>query len=73
MRAWANEQDTLRQEILQRRGVGRAVMSEGLRRLRHLGATTAYVGSRSVEAGAFYASVGLAEYDLLVPWVKELA
>jgi GNAT superfamily N-acetyltransferase len=54
----------------QRRGLGRAVMNEGLRRAAHLGATLAAVGSYSTAAGALYASVGFTEYDLSEPWVK---
>ena len=55
----------------QRRGLGKALLCEGLRRLKKLGATMAYVGSYSPEAGALYASVGFTEYDLSIPWVKE--
>jgi ribosomal protein S18 acetylase RimI-like enzyme len=56
----------------QRRGLGKAVMCEGLRRLKHLGATLATVGSYSNEAGALYASLGFTEYDLLERWHIEL-
>jgi ribosomal protein S18 acetylase RimI-like enzyme len=56
----------------QRRGLGKAVMCEGLRRLQHLGATLATVGSYSDEAGALYASLGFTEYDLLERWHIEL-
>ena len=56
----------------QRRGLGKAVMTEGLRRLKRLGATLALVGSYSAEAGALYAAVGFTEYDLLERWVVEL-
>ena len=56
----------------QRRGLGRAVMGEGLRRLERLGATQAYVGSYTPAAHALYASVGFTEYDLSEPWAKEL-
>ncbi len=55
----------------QRRGLGKALLCEGLRRLKKLGATMAYVGSYSPEAGALYASVGFTEYDLSIPWIKE--
>ena len=55
-----------------RRGLGRAVMCEGLRRLKRMGATMAYVGSYSPEAHALYASVGFTEYDRSEPWAKEL-
>ena len=57
--------------VHQRRGLGKAVMCEGLRRLKRMGATMAYVGSYSVEAHALYASVGFTEYDLSEPWAKE--
>jgi len=56
----------------QRRGLGKAVMCEGLRRLKRMGATMAYVGSYSPAAHALYSSVGFTEYDLSYPWVKEL-
>jgi GNAT superfamily N-acetyltransferase len=56
----------------QRKGLGKAVMSEGLRRLVKKGATKAFVGSYSVEAGALYASAGFSAYELNEPWVKEL-
>jgi GNAT superfamily N-acetyltransferase len=52
----------------QRRGLGKAVMGEGLRRLKRLGATLAIVGSYSAEAGALYAAVGFTKYDLLERW-----
>ncbi|HEX6386119.1 MAG TPA: GNAT family N-acetyltransferase [Anaerolineae bacterium] len=54
----------------QRRGLGKAVMAEGLRRAKRLGATMAYVGSYSPAAHALYASVGFTEYDLYEPWLK---
>ena len=54
----------------QRRGLGRALMAEGLRRVRALGATLCTVGSYSEAAGALYASLGFTEYDLSEPWVK---
>lgn len=54
----------------QRRGLGKAVMTEGLRRAARLGATLATVGSYSEAAGGLYGSVGFTEYDLCEPWVK---
>jgi ribosomal protein S18 acetylase RimI-like enzyme len=54
----------------QRRGLGRAVMCVGLRRLERIGATLATVGSYSAEAGALYAAVGFTDYDLSEPWVR---
>ena len=55
----------------QRRGLGKAVMCEGLRRLKHMGATLALVGSYTPPAHVLYASVGFTEYDLSEPWEKE--
>jgi len=55
----------------QRRGVGRALMTEALRRAAGLGATLATVGGYSEAACALYASVGFTDYDLSEPWVKE--
>ena len=55
----------------QRKGLGKALMAEGLRRVRDLGATLCTVGSYSEAAGALYASLGFTEYDLNEPWVKE--
>lgn len=56
----------------QRRGLGKAVMTEGLRRLQRLGATRAYVASTSPGAHALYASVGFTDYELHGPWSKRL-
>ena len=55
----------------QRRGLGKAVMCEGLRRLKSLGASSAYVSSYSPEAHALYSSAGFTEYDISEPWLKE--
>lgn len=54
----------------QRKGLGKALMFEGLRRLKAMGATMAYVGSYSVRAGALYASAGFTDYELSEPWEK---
>lgn len=54
----------------QRRGLGQALMAEGLRRVADLGATRCTVGSYSEPAGALYASLGFTEYDLSEPWEK---
>lgn len=56
----------------QRRGLAQDAMYEGLRRLRRMGATIAYVGSESPEARMFYNSVGFVEYDLSELWEKEI-
>jgi GNAT superfamily N-acetyltransferase len=55
-----------------RRGLARAVMTEGLRRLKHLGALTATISSYSGEAHAAYEAVGFTEYTRIIPWVKEI-
>lgn len=55
----------------QRRGLGKALMAEGLRRVHALGATLVTVGSFSEAAGALYASVGFTEYDVSEPWIKQ--
>jgi GNAT superfamily N-acetyltransferase len=55
----------------QKRGLGKAVMGEGLRRAQRLGATLATVSSYSKGAHALYESMGFTEFDLLEPWIKE--
>jgi mycothiol synthase len=55
----------------QRRGLGKALMVEGLRRVHALGATLVTVGSYSEAAGALYASAGFSEFDVNEPWLKE--
>ena len=54
----------------QRRGLAKALMAEGLRRVADLGATLCMAGSYSEAAGALYASLGFSEYDLSEPWIK---
>ncbi len=55
----------------QRRGLGRVVVREGLRRLATLGATVAYVGcADSKPAGCLYRSVGFADSDVERLWQK---
>lgn len=54
----------------QRQGLGKALMAEGLRRVRDLGATLCTVGSYSAAAGALYGSLGFCEYTLSEPWIK---
>lgn len=55
----------------QKRGLGKAVMSEGLRRAQKLGATLATVSSYSDGAHALYESMGFTDVDLLEPWIRE--
>jgi mycothiol synthase len=54
-----------------KRGLGKAVLCEGLRRLRRMGATDAFVGSYELAAHALYSSAGFTEYELTQPWVQE--
>lgn len=54
----------------QRRGLGKAVMLEGMRRLQRMGAVVAFVGGYSTEARALYTSVGR-QYGVSQPWVRE--
>ncbi len=49
----------------------KAVLFEGLRRLKRMGATMALVGGYSPAANALYGSLGT-EQDLLEPWEKRL-
>lgn len=58
--------------VYQRRGLGKAVLCEGLRRLKRMEAEIAYVGGYSEAANALYASAGFTQYSLSEPWVKEL-
>ena len=55
----------------QRRGLGKALMTEGLRRLQRMGALTAFVGGFSPAANALYQSVMGSDHELDEPWLKE--
>jgi len=55
----------------QKRGLGKALLTEGLHRLQRMGATTAFVGGYSAAANALYRSVMGSEHELYEPWVKE--
>jgi len=55
----------------QRRGLGKALLTEGLRRLQRMGATTAFVGGYSTQANALYQSVMGSDHELSEVWVKE--
>jgi mycothiol synthase len=55
----------------QRRGLGKALLTEGLRRLQRMGATRAFVGGHSAAANALYRSVMGPEHDAYEVWVKE--
>lgn len=55
----------------QRKGLGKALLTEGLRRLQRMGATRAFVGGYSQAANALYRSVMGPDHELDEPWVKE--
>ena len=57
-----------------RRGLTKALMCEGLRRLKYLGATVASVGSISsdVPSNRLYESLGFCKIDRIYLWVKTL-
>jgi mycothiol synthase len=54
----------------QRRGLGKAVMTEGLSRLQRMGATMAFVGGLTPAANALYRSVMGPDHELYESWVK---
>jgi mycothiol synthase len=54
----------------QRHGLGKAVMVEGLHRLKRMGCKVAFVGGYSQAANALYFSVMGPEYDISEPWEK---
>lgn len=56
----------------QRRGLARALLCEGLRRLKWYGATQATVGAYSEAANATYAAVGFTDVLMLEAWAKTL-
>lgn len=54
----------------QRRGLARALLYEGMRRLQRLGGERAFVGGYSNAANALYTSVMGSSYDVVEPWVN---
>jgi mycothiol synthase len=57
----------------QRRGLGKALLMEGLRRLQRMGATLAFVSGSNPAANALYRSVIGPEYELYEAWEKDWA
>jgi ribosomal protein S18 acetylase RimI-like enzyme len=53
-----------------RRGLARALLSEGMRRLKEMGATRAIVGGEAPRANALYQSVFGPIHDISQPWEK---
>jgi mycothiol synthase len=54
----------------QRKGLAKALMAEGLKRLKQLGAVMAYVSSYDKSASLTYESVGFVNYDRSELWQK---
>ena len=55
----------------QRRGLAKAILTEGLRRLKRMGATRAFVGGYEPEPNTLYTSVMGTEHDPSEPWMKK--
>ena len=55
----------------QRRGLGKAVVTEGLRWLKRVGATRVLANGYDSQANALYASVVGPEHDVSQSWGKE--
>ncbi len=56
----------------QRLGLATAVMSEGLRRLKRMGAELAYVGSWNEATHKLYGSLGFTDFFVSRPWIKQI-
>jgi ribosomal protein S18 acetylase RimI-like enzyme len=54
----------------QRKGLGKAVLTEGLKRLQRMGALVGCVGGFSTAANALYQSVMGSDHDVYESWVK---
>lgn len=55
----------------QRKGLARALLTEGLRRLQRMGAQWAFAGGYSPAANALYRSVMGEDHELSEPWLRE--
>jgi mycothiol synthase len=55
----------------QRRGLSSAILTEGLHRIKRMGATTAFVSGFSPAANALYDSAISPDCDIAAPWIKE--
>jgi len=55
----------------QRRGLGKALMVEGLHRLQRMGATTAFVGGYTHAANALYQAVMGSDHERYESWIRE--
>ena len=54
----------------QRKGLGKAVILEGLHRIKRMGCKTAFIGGYSQAANALYFSVMGSDHDISEPWEK---
>jgi GNAT superfamily N-acetyltransferase len=54
-----------------RHGLGKALLVEGLHRLKEMGCLVAFVGGYSERANGLYSSVMGEEYDVSEPWEKK--
>ena len=57
----------------QRRGLGKALLVEGLHRLQRMGCTHAFVGGYSPHANALYSSILGPDCEQSESWVKNWA
>ena len=57
--------------VHRRRGLGKALMFEGLHRLKRMGAKVAFVGGYSQVANTLYFSVMGPDHDTSEPWEKD--
>ena len=55
-----------------KKGLAKANMVEGLRRLKRLGCKRAFVGGYSEPTIAAYKSAGFKDHDISEPWLKIL-
>ena len=56
-----------------RKGLGKQLIIEGLRRLKNIGAKQAYVESYGANRYKFYKKTGFKSYDIDYPWIKIFA
>ncbi|MBP8856622.1 MAG: hypothetical protein KBG60_01290 [Anaerolineaceae bacterium] len=54
----------------QRKGLSRALLTEGLRRLQHIGAKVAFVGGFEDGSNRLYGSVFGQEHSLYETWIR---
>jgi ribosomal protein S18 acetylase RimI-like enzyme len=57
----------------QKRGLGKAILNEGLKRLNKMGVRLAYVGASGDDRKEFYNSSGFTTRVLIKPWKKQIS